>query len=118
MGTNFYLCSPEPLDLICDPDKNMYHIGKRSAGWAFTFRAHTWGCDPGVTSFADWVRVFETVPGARIMDEYGNTYNVVEFCTDVVKPTAGRRNHNDQEYLILKSWNDPEGWAFCDYEFF
>jgi hypothetical protein len=123
MGTNFYLISPEPLSLYHNPDftDNRYHIGKRSYGWQFAFQAHTVGCYPGVASFADWIRIFETTPDARIEDEYGREYNVVEFCKDVVLPTKGkmgREEHLKEARLFPKeTWEDEEGWMFCDYDF-
>ena len=72
MGTNYY---------ATDTDGHVYHLGKRSAGWAFTFRAFYFLTEDGVgtvRTIRDLVGFFETNP-VTITDEYGTDTNPVEF---------------------------------------
>jgi hypothetical protein len=103
MGTNYYFCSQEPLELELDEGYNAYHIGKRSAGWQFTFRGHENG--PG--SMRDWITLFETTPG-HVMNEYGEEFDVMTFMQDIVKPTKGRRISSP---LALGDWVPPSFFA-------
>lgn len=64
MGVNYYLKNQKTLDTI--------HIGKSSAGWAFTLHI-----DPenGISSLEDWQKLWNT-PGWVIMDEYDHVIDV------------------------------------------
>lgn len=79
MGTNYYL-ECKPCEKCGAPTGNpvwggsaRLHIGKSSAGWYFSGRAHP---EFGITSLADWFRIFENTEDYVIRNEYG----------DVIKP--------------------------------
>ena len=105
MSTNFY---------IRQADGNREHIGKRSAGWAFTFEA------TNHKTVASWRRRLNGL-GERelIEDEYSREMSVEEFW--------------QQAYATLQPWgpegkaplflsDGPDNWkdggfAFSNYEF-
>ena len=76
MGANFYVRTPPSCGGKCEQHCHgeEIHLGKSSAGWAFTFRAYP---DPGdapeavtwpVNDYASWLRLTSL---AAIFDEYG-----------------------------------------------
>lgn len=100
MGTNYYLegekCSHCGQEL---PDRPRRHIGKSSAGWAFSLHVDP---DAGIHSLKDWVRLWDA-PGARIVDEYGEAVTPYEMlCTIVMRAGVAhlhdfdhRSNHSE-----------------------
>lgn len=104
MGTNYYVqrSCPEACAHCSLEDR---HIGKRSAGWQFTFRAHQ-----GITSRSDWESLIREP--AVVVDEYGQKITPEEFWT-LVDQTRNGRQHQPGD----ASWVDPDGWDFLDVEF-
>lgn len=142
MGTNFYwhynICQ------YCGRHDSA-HVGKRSMGWSFSFRAWPhklqdesfpdWGYHPEspfgfeVMSRADWRRVFEEFPGT-LYDEYNReeAEDPIAWLMGLEAPTQEQLNwESAQRY----TWNseaftnayerfehrDPEGFRFGAYEF-
>jgi hypothetical protein len=113
MSTNFYITSS-------DPELEREHIGKRSAGWVFSFNGQIH------KTFDDWIRnLVELEDGRMIVDEYGQHYSVEEFVEAVratLKPYRGTtplRNHAREAYdpdSRQKNWSD-RGFTFSNYEF-
>lgn len=114
MGTNYYW-KPEVEPTLCSECKCMtkvpvFHIGKSSAGWTFTFQTCL---ELGVQSFADWKRVF--AQRGTIVDEYGTPVPVEQFAALVEKKVSETHCHAHEH--PAKSFHDPEGHSFSDYDF-
>lgn len=126
MGTNYYVA--KNLCECCSRYDAEYHIGKSSAGWAFSFQGYRWN---KLTSWKAWK---EFLKDQIIMDEYGEridydwfvemieTYKAPEY----VNPQNGRKNlqHNDagkkDKYPWFNpeyDWDDEDGYSFCSREF-
>lgn len=117
MGTNYYVTENH-----CDCCKRYdieCHIGKSSAGWAFTFRGYR---EMRLVSWPAWK---EYLKGRQIRDEYGDVVSHEEFVELIEKfksPKANRLQHNvegrksgwfNPEY----DWDDEDGYAFSAREF-
>jgi hypothetical protein len=114
MGTNFY----------AEVDDRSLHLGKRSAGWKFAFRAHD-----EFNSVRRLVGWLENTPGVRIFDEYGKEHDPVEWvrmartwCPDghrVVLPCCGDEYHHgpDMQWARTTHFADHEGHEWCSIEF-
>ncbi len=74
MGTNFYVTGPDVADLAGAEAPGL-HIGKKSAGWDFVFRAHPL---LQLDSVAQW-REFVAVAGRSIVSEYHEVQDVDDF---------------------------------------
>lgn len=140
MGTNFYyrinICEH------CDRYEQV-HVGKRSAGWSFGFRAWPhrlmnadypeWGYDPAspfgfeVMSRADWRKAFTEHPG-KLFDEYGREGFDPIGWLDALEPPddelLAREDSMrtgphwlDMSWHKEREWRDPEGFHFGAYEF-
>lgn len=72
MGTNYYFVTNDQDDTDTD---DLLHLGKRSAGWRFLFRAHQ---DPKIGSVRELTGFLENTPG-RIIDEYHGPEDTVEW---------------------------------------
>jgi hypothetical protein len=85
------------------------HIGQRSAGWRFLFRAHP---NQGITSVSDWKRVLQ---GKKIATLYGEIYSEDEFWAEV-ETHKGRRLHSTGSHPIFSTpyINEGEDFALLD----
>lgn len=63
MGTNYYWSQPPCAH--CGRSDPRIHIGKSSAGWAFSLHVYP---DDGINSLDDWEAKFKS---GQIHDEYG-----------------------------------------------
>ena len=109
MGTNYYAKHP-------GMDGEGLHIGKRSAGWEFTFRAHP---EFGLTSSTAWSDFLDH-PWVAIFAEYGVQVTASEFWEDVAVRSVGavRRHTFDTDMSMGdREWRDAEGYTFFDAEF-
>jgi hypothetical protein len=111
MGTNFYAKHP-------GMEGEGLHIGKRSAGWEFLWRAHP---ELGLMSTVGWHRFLDH-PWVTIVAEYGVEVALDEFwvmatnqCT-AAGPTR-RRPDDDDGPWAGKQWRDRNGFPFANYEF-
>lgn len=122
MSTNFYLpqTCPNPCDHCSVED---LHIGKRSVGWQFGFRAHA-----DIRSRRDWeTRVAEV---GTVTDEYGQEYTPEQFWDEVdatrdPRPDGsaplthyGMRGRQNIPMDDPKNFLDDQGWDFTEHEFF
>lgn len=121
MSTNFYL--PQTCPCPCEHcTVEDLHIGKRSIGWQFSFRAY-----PSLLSRHDWEALVAKV--GTVMDEYGREFSPVQFWAEVDatrEPRSdgsaplshfgmrGRQNipANDPALFL-----DDQGWDFSEHEF-
>lgn len=115
MGTNYYWKSEVEEPTLCSECRcvtkvPVFHIGKSSAGWTFTFQTSD---ALGVRSFADWKRVL--AGKGTIVDEYGAVLPVERFEALVVKKASALHSHAREH--PQKSFLDPEGHSFSDYDF-
>lgn len=122
MGTNFYAKIVER-----GPDDEGLHIGKRSAGWDFLFRAHP---DLGIKDCDTWHRYLSR-SDVRIVTEDGVECSLGEFWPDATRRPADsgaritethaahwRTDRTWRGSLLAKhEWTDPHGHPFADYEF-
>lgn len=125
MGTNFYAIFKACPH--CGHGESI-HIGKRSAGWKFSFH----GTDT-IRSWVDWKEKLSD-PSVLIQNEYGERLTFDEF-RQTVEATEGHdldhineclegvnSPYHTREYARngLKNgslWHDPEGWSFSSGEF-
>ena len=111
MGTNYYLRiehgKPCPT---CERgiDTEEIHIGKSSAGWAFTFHA-----TDEIKSAKVWK---ETTKEGKIFDEYGIEHSYKEFWELIESKKDAPHNHA-RELKEGSSFLDEEGNSFSPYEF-
>lgn len=138
MGTNFFWRFN-----ACDHCEryNEAHVGKRSGGWSFGFRAWPhklmdenypdWGYDPEspfgfeVMSRADWREVF-TVWLGRLFDEYGREEpDPLAWLDGLAVPDAEQIGKEDSpewlgpyaDTVRDRQHRDAEGFRFGAYEF-
>lgn len=136
MGTNFYW-----RDSAC-AHCNRYeeiHVGKRSAGWSFGFRAWPhqlmnadhpdWGHNPAspfgfkVMKREEWRKVFAERTG-QLFDEYGqHIEDPVAWLDALIPPTPRERAWEDAERYRYggrgdsRDFRDREGFRFYAGEF-
>lgn len=97
MGTNYYLEGEKCSHCGHEPPRR--HIGKSSAGWAFSLHV-----DPadGIRGLDDWVRLWDE-PGARIVDEYGRAVTPYEMLCTIVLRSSGTARLGDFNHLANHS---------------
>jgi hypothetical protein len=71
VSTNYYAFGP----IKGHEEDGSLHIGKKSGGWRFLFRAHP---ENGLTSVSEWI-VYLSHPGVRIESEYGADISLWEM---------------------------------------
>lgn len=125
MGTNYYArprCAWDDNSATERPPVGQtpaIHLGKRSAGWEFLFRAHP---DLGLTT-VEALRRFLDHPWVIIEAEHGVEYSVDEFLQ-----MATTRSTDFKDPISIGRWSralgrasrthrDAEGYPFADYEF-
>ena len=138
MGTNFYWRFN-----ACEPCRRYdeAHVGKRSAGWSFGFRAYLhqlvdpqhpdWGYEQEspfgipVLSRADWRTVFESHPG-ELWDEYRQRVDdPLAWLDELVPPDAEKQAREWSPERMgrwwrldsSREWRDAEGFRFYAGEF-
>lgn len=109
MGMNYYIHS-------VDDFSRAYHIGKRSAGWRFLFRA--WPGPRGITSKRDWFTFLCTYVATdwRIYDEAGGEVPLLEFLQCVEATANGRTGEAFGGRPGVEEL-DAEGWPIIFTEF-
>lgn len=126
MGTNYFLrfnaCE-------CCGRYDEAHIGKKSMGWSFAFRAYggphadesPFGFD--VHSRADWRRALATVAG-KVFDEYGREVEERPLLwLGGLEPPDRRQQvfENEESHYPIwydrTAWRDAEGFRFESREF-
>lgn len=115
MGTNYYVRVAEDVPPL--------HVGKKSVGWDFLFRAHP---DLGLTTVAAW-RDFIAEPGNNtIVTEYDTIVDTDAFFAMATArpgddPSIRRTHDNDApEDLMVTPYTydmDAQGVPFLDCEF-
>lgn len=91
MGTNYFVRPADACETRCD---NWVHLGKSSAGWAFTFRAYldADSAPPAVTEpvmdAESWMRLLDL---GSIYDEYGRIMTDIELL-DIIERKLGGKN--------------------------
>lgn len=117
MGINFYVTAPPSCGGKCDQHcrTEEIHLGKSSAGWAFTFRAYpdpdtapqaiTWP----VTDFASWHRLLSL---GAISDEYGREVSAEDLLVKI-EGKRGGRHHGAGSF----AFRDADGNDFIPREF-
>ena len=104
MSNNYYL---RPDGACPQPCSSWLHLGKSSAGWAFTFRAYPDREKP-VMDFAAWTELLEV---GTIYDEYDRPVDRGELLDLIADSQTGRKDVGDIAYL------DPAGYRFIPQEF-
>ena len=119
MGTNYYVA--ENRCECCKRFDKEVHIGKKSHGWAFSFR----GYKEHPTKLTSWKEWKEYLKDKEIVDEYGDVVDYAWFCGLVeAAGAAGHKNlvHNEQGrkdgyFNSEYDWDDPEGYSFTNRHF-
>lgn len=115
MSTNFYARSASTTG-------EGLHIGKRSAGWEFLFRAHP---HLGLTSSKAW-HAWLSLPGVRIVSDTEIRFTLHYFWLDAGLWQSGvsgpgllkhRFHAMSGEADPGDLWRDERGCPFADYDF-
>lgn len=119
MGTNYFIRTPPSCGGKCAhhcPGEEEIHLGKSSAGWAFTFRGYpepaeasslvTWP----VTDFGSWRRLLDLGP---VYDEYGQEVTPAELLERI----ESKRGGVNDTYPELRDYLDEAGNRFVPREF-
>ena len=126
MGTNYYVA--KNLCESCNRYDEEYHIGKSSAGWAFSFQSYR------AERLVSWRAWKEFLKNQIIMDEYGDRINYESFVVMIEGHKSpnyvnenGQKNlqHNDAmrndkyffDFDLDVEWDDEDGYAFSSREF-
>jgi hypothetical protein len=108
MGTNYYAFGSHSGE---QEEGSGLHIGKKSAGWRFLFRAHP---DLYLTSLEAWMWILSST-GVEIADEYGSEISVNELVSimqSTEDPVSGfLRDHS--EFLMEEGHFQRDGFDFC-----
>jgi hypothetical protein len=115
MGTNYYFHPSGDRDCPhCGQRTENRHIGKSSAGWAFSLHVYP---NDGITSLEDWKALWADPKGA-IFDEYGDKTSVADMLAEICERShpRGLRHH------ILNEWGldaraGGKTYDLCNYEF-
>ena len=120
MGTNYYVRTEPSCGGKCERHCHgeEIHLGKSSAGWAFTFRAYpnpeyapeavTWP----VSDYASWHRLLSL---GAVFDEYGREVSPDDLLVKI-EGKRGGRHHTPQR--VNGTSQDSDGNDFIDREFF
>jgi hypothetical protein len=132
VGTNFYW-----HDRPCGHcgRKDVIHVGKRSAGWSFSFRGHLHDPDDGqvsplgapIKSRADWAKILVPERG-QLLDEYGQQVDdPAVWLAALVPPDAAMLAFETSREISGRGlygvdfdpdeWRDAEGFRFYGREF-
>lgn len=119
MGTNFYVTENECS--CCKRYDEVYHIGKSSFGWAFSFRGYR---SEGLTSWMAWK---EFLRNKHIKDEYSDSIDYDKFVSmietekapEYVYPSGAQNKIHNQGWWFdpRYDWDDPQGYSFTSREF-
>jgi len=115
MGINYYYRMTKFRRLGWGVEEK--HIGKKSSGWQFCFRAHK--DEDGkveIGSWKDWKEILTRAKAGKIFDEYDKEWTPAEFIAMVEASKIGK-NHGECCGFEDGTWNDSEGWSFCLREF-
>lgn len=111
MGTNYY--AKAKTCKCCGHTPEDFHIGKSSAGWTFTFRAH-----PEIRSYK---QLLEYLSDKQIVDEYRREVSLRKFMRLVERKRKGPHcmaiYEKSDECCPNDSFLDEEGHSFTDREF-
>lgn len=116
MGCNYYWREVTAKACVhCDRDAEytFLHIGKASAGWTFSFRAHP---DRGLVTWAAWRELLKSDRG-QIVDEYDHVSSFADFENRVM---IRKQQKDFRTHAIAHPsgcFLDPEGHGFSNYEF-
>jgi len=130
MGTNYYVVM-EGCDACNRPHENL-HIGKSSAGWAFSLRLHR-----HIRSLGDWKELWSS--GVEVVNEYGDGVTIEEMIDRITNRANPDKNEDnlrraaatmaphclpDFKHGLLRhvnaedqSFNHDVTYDYCDYEF-
>lgn len=109
MGTNYYFTVKRDVCSCCGRfDKELdIHIGKSSAGWAFSLRVHP---HLGINSLEDWKKLFcKHLDESYIHDEYGNECSLVEITNKIERKPQPWKRHELGGLCIA---HGPEGLSY------
>ena len=120
MGTNYYVRTPPSCGGKCATHCHgeEIHLGKSSAGWAFSFRAYPdpdpeFGPEPvtwPVKDFASWLRLLDLGP---VYDEYSREVTREELLERI----ECKRGGLNTSYPELRDFLDDAGNRFIPREF-
>ena len=107
MGTNYYIKEKPPCP-TCGHGGTDIHLGKSSAGWAFTFQYNGGEYYKTVVEMREWTR------GKQIFNEYGEKVSFEEFW-DMVEAKQEGMQHSE----VTKDFNALmiDGYSFVNTEF-
>ena len=126
MGTNYYVATNRCE--CCKRFDEEVHIGKKSYGWAFSFR----GYREHPTKLTSWREWKEYLRYKEIVDEYGDTVDYQWFCGLVEAAGAPGHTRQEDEHQNLVhneegrkkgwfnseyDWDDEDGYSFSGREF-
>ena len=117
MGVNYYIRNGKKECVCCGSEvDNMLHIGKKSFGWEFSFKAHK---DLNINSFGDWIKFLDNST-EDIIDEYGDVISKTDFYIMVERSKNCKNKNHYKEYKnnpYNTSFLDEDGYSFDYAEF-
>lgn len=99
MGTNYYLCPNRCSH--CGRSDEKKHIGKSSAGWAFSLHVYP---EDIIRDLNDWIPFFQDKKN-HIEDEYGREVSM-EMLLDVIRDREGIARDWDKAPSMYSSWDE------------
>jgi hypothetical protein len=123
MGMNYYIKTN--ICKSCGKEDNVFHIGKLSFGWTFSFRGYgDFEDGPPIKSFGEWIDFLKQMitDGGKIVDECDKEINFDDFVNLVKKASKNKLNHTifcKEKYpnVFCDTWLDEEGNSFTNEEF-
>jgi hypothetical protein len=116
MGTNFYWIerAPEKCETCGHVDEaERLHIGKSSAGWAFSLRIHP---ELDIRGLDDWIARFYR-DGSEIRDEYDKHVPAEAMVTKIAGRGSTQPHRPLSRHNHLGTQPGPGTWDLCNYEF-
>ena len=119
MSTNYYVRTEPSCGGKCEQHCHGedIHLGKSSAGWAFTFRAYphpdysngvvTWN----VTDYETWLELLSL---GTVFDEYGREVSPADLLAEI---KSKRDGHHHVPQPVNGVFRDADGNDFIDREF-
>jgi hypothetical protein len=113
MGTNYYWHARPPCGECHRGFNDGLHIGKSSAGWAFSLHVYP---EKDIRDLPDWEKMW-TVPGSYIEDEYGERILPDEMHRRIAERSHpnGLMRHTPQMGLDVRPGAGT--WDLCPYDF-
>lgn len=111
MGTNYHWITD--VCEHCKRGSEPLHIGKSSAGWAFSLRVYP---DRSLVSLNDWIILWLSQKG-EIRSDYGKIISLGEMLVLIMCRSHPRGLSHATADNYRRVQRGEGTWDYCDYEF-